>query len=80
MKILYEIDHKCDGCDEVKKTRKVDHLDIRHRHIDHWLCRKCDTSTKTIEKIYKRNQKLHGLGDPFGLKEGCRNFIILSDK
>lgn len=79
MKISYDIEHKCDGCDEIKKTRKAEHLDISHRNIDHWLCRKCDNSTQTIAKIYSRNMKLYGLGDPFRLKEGFRNFVFIRD-
>lgn len=76
MRITYDIDHLCDGCGEEKKTRKAEGLDICHRHLDHWLCKKCDTSHGTIRKIMDRNKKKYGHGDPFGLKEGNRKFVI----
>lgn len=76
MRITYDIDHRCDGCLEDKKTRKVEGLDIRHRHLEYCLCKKCDTSHGVVSKIMDKNTKKHGFGDPFGLKEGNRRFVI----
>ncbi len=57
MKIEYPIDHICSGCEKMRKTRMVKHLDIRRRALLNYLCRKCDTSHRTTEKIYAYNQK-----------------------
>jgi|HubBroStandDraft_6_1064221.scaffolds.fasta_scaffold337814_2 hypothetical protein len=78
--IIYDFNHICDGCDLEKMTRKVDHLDIRHRNLEHFLCRKCDISNSVYKKIHDKNTKLYGLGDAFGLMEGVRKFIIINDK
>jgi hypothetical protein len=57
MKIEYPIEHVCGGCKKMRKTRMAKHIDIRRRTLINYLCRKCDTSHRTIAKIYEWNQK-----------------------
>jgi hypothetical protein len=57
MKIEYPIEHVCCGCEKMRKTRMAKHLDIRRRTLINYLCRKCDTSHGTNEKIYEWNCK-----------------------
>ncbi len=56
-KMKYETERKCDGCNEIRQTREHRGLDPYYRDHINFICKKCDISTKTIEKILKWNRK-----------------------
>ena len=79
VKKTYNLDAICSGCDLKKKTRISKGCDPRYPELENHLCHSCDTSHDTFPKIYKENRKKFGLGDPFGLMKGNRDFFIFSN-
>jgi hypothetical protein len=53
----YELENKCHGCDELKRTRSVKRLDPQRSDIINYICKGCDKSHSTIPKILDWNRK-----------------------
>ncbi len=68
MKTVYDVEHICCGCGEMKKTFKHTGLDPRRKDLENFLCKRCDTRVETWDIIFKKNRRLKETHSIFGFR------------